>query len=119
MMLVDLDDRVGRDVCDAHAAQQRILEAQRKLAAGAPMAADVLIDLSQNGQTEEVRRRASEAVLDRAGLRPGIEITFAPPTDGGPSVGDVLRERLALLRRRTIEGAIADAAVVDGVASDD
>lgn len=96
--------RAGEVMCDGHAAQQRVLAAQRKLAEATPMMADQLINIALNGQTEEVRRRASEAVLDRAGIRPGVEITLATSSADGPSAGDLLRERLALLRSRTLDG---------------
>lgn len=95
--------RPGEVMCDGHAAQQRIMSAQRKLAAATPAAADQLIDLAVNGKTEDVRRRASEAVLDRAGIRPGVEVTLTERPDGTPDVAAILRERLSTLRARTLE----------------
>ena len=95
-------------MCDSHAIDQRILAARRKLAEAAPRVADGLIDLALNSKSEEVRRRAQEAVLDRAGLRPGLDVQVTEATfDGGRSPGDILRERLAAHRMRTIEGEIA------------
>lgn len=99
----DVVGRAGEIFCDGHAAQQRVGAAQRKLADATPMMADQLIYLALNGQTEEIRRRAAEAVLDRAGIRPGVEITLATTSGDGASAGDILRERLATLRSRTLQ----------------
>lgn len=64
------------------------------------MAADVLVDLALNAQNEDTRRRAAEAVLDRAGIRSGMEIDVSARAAGGPSPAEVLRERLSTLGRR-------------------
>lgn len=95
--------RPGQVLCDEHAVPQLLAAAKRKLAAAAPAAAEELIRISQTADSADVRRRASEAVLDRAGVRSGVEVDLL--VDSGVSPADLLRERLATLRRRTLEGA--------------
>jgi hypothetical protein len=92
--------RPEQALCDTHAVEQRIIAADRKIKEASPMAADVLIDLALNAQHEDVRRRASEGILDRAGIRPGLEIGVSATTAAGLSPADVLRERLATMRAR-------------------
>lgn len=48
--------------------------ARRKLAMAAPEAAGTLIAVSQNADSADVRRPAAEAILDRAGVRAGIDV---------------------------------------------
>lgn len=99
---------VGRPdevLCDQHHVEQRLLSARRRLAQAAPAAADVLADLVHNGSTDDIRRRAAEAVLDRTGLRSGVEVAITSTAEHGPSPADVLRERLARLRERAVEVA--------------
>src|SRR4051794_16916650 len=85
--------RPGQALCDDHAIQQRILAAQRKLAEAAPMAADQLIDLCENAEHADVRRRAAEAILDRTGIRPGVEVRVDVPAPGD-APHELLRARL-------------------------
>lgn len=48
-------------------------------------------------------------MLDRAGIRPGIHVEIAASAELRQSAGDLLRERLEVLRRRTIGPADEDA----------
>lgn len=93
--------RPGQPLCDQHAVEQRQLAARRKLADAADMAADVLIDLAANAVNEDTRRRASEGILDRVGLRPGVDVQVTA-REARVDPAEILRERLALLRRRTL-----------------
>lgn len=97
--------RPGQALCDDHAVQQRVLAAQRALAEAAPMAAEQLIDLCENAPQEDVRRRAAEAILDRVGVRPGVELQVTATDEPGPSPADVLRQRLDRLKGREISPA--------------
>jgi hypothetical protein len=98
--------RPSEPLCDAHAAEQRRLAAARRLAEAAPMAADVLVDLAENSASDETRRRAAEAVLDRTGLRPGVEVSVTTTqAEPGASPAEILRARLERLRERTLEAA--------------
>lgn len=92
--------RPAEDLCDGHAIAQRIAATHRRLVEAAPAAAEQLIDLALNATTQETRRRAAEAVLDRAGLRPGIVVQLnSSAARLDPAV--LIRERLATLRART------------------
>lgn len=101
-----ITSRPDEPLCDAHAAEQRRLAAARRLAEAAPMAAQVLADLMESGSTDEVRRKAAADVLDRTGLRPGVEVTVTTTqAEHGASPAEILRARLDRLRERTLEAA--------------
>ncbi len=103
--------RPGQALCDDPVVQQLVLSAHRRLAQGAPMAAEQ-INLAEHADQADVRRRASEAILDRAGVRAGVEVQVTA-TEQAAAPGAVLRERLALLRRRTLDAAVAETATVE------
>lgn len=63
----------------------------------APYAADLLIDLAENSLSETVRLGASRDILDRAGIRGGIEIDVTV-ADQRPA-GDILRDKMLELRK--------------------
>ena len=97
----DITARTQQALCDLHGAEQAVLAAKRRLAAAAPDAAERLIDLAENGATEDTRRRAAESILDRAGVRGGVDIEVTA-TQQGVAPADVLREKLATLAKRTV-----------------
>lgn len=91
--------RARQVLCDVHGTAASIAAARAKLAAAAPEAAEVLINLSLHGSTEAMKAKASAEVLDRAGVRGGVEVDVTAVV--GPDPASVLRERLATLKRRT------------------
>jgi hypothetical protein len=95
-------------LCDGHHVVQRRLAAYRRLAQGAPLAAEVLVDLVENSANDETRRRAAEAVLDRTGLRPGLDVSVTETKAEGTSPAEILRARLDRLRERSL--AVAESA---------
>lgn len=62
------------------------------------MAADALIELCDNAQVPDVRRRAAEAILDRIGLRAGVEIAVTSD-EVGPDASEIIHARLDALRQ--------------------
>ena len=70
-------------------------------------ATDWLLELAEKSTSDAVRLKATTEVMDRAGLKGGVEIDVNVSETQNP--GDVLRERLEQLKRRTIEGQLADA----------
>lgn len=100
--------RPEQPLCDDHAVQQRVLAARRRLAEHAPLAAEQLIDLCDNADHADVRRRAAEAILDRVGVRPGVDVAVTARTDGKASPAEILRAKIETLRQRTIEGIRED-----------
>lgn len=74
-----------------------VARARAKLTQAAPYAVDVLEDLMLNGISEPVKLKASTEILDRAGVRGGIELDAnLNVTDARPA-SDIVSERLARL----------------------
>jgi len=82
-----------------------LAKARNRLQTAATAAVDVMEDLMYNATSEVVRKGAADSILDRAGVRGGIEI------DSNVMItvnhAEQVRERLAKLR----EGAIAKASL--------
>jgi hypothetical protein len=77
--------------------------ARRKLMQAAPYAVDVLEELMENATVEQVRLKASTEILDRAGVRGGMDIGLDIEVTDGRSPAQIVAERLA----RLAEGAHA------------
>ena len=70
--------------------------ARQKLLQSAPYAVDVLEELMESAQSEPVRLKASTEILDRAGVRGGVEIDVGVDlTVRNPH--EIIKERLARL----------------------
>jgi len=89
-----------------------IERARKKLVQSAPYAVDTLEELMQYATSEPVRLKASTEILDRAGVRGGIELD-ATVTTGERPAADVIAERLDRLRAGAviIAGEIVDRAI--------
>lgn len=75
--------------------------ARRKLAQSAPYAVDVLEELMESAVSEPVRLKASTEILDRAGVRGGMEFDVGVEVIDSRSPGMIVAERL----QRLAEGA--------------
>ena len=85
-----------------------IERARKKLVQAAPYAVDVLEDLMNSAVSEPVRLKASTEILDRAGVRGGIELDGnINVTDARPAA-EIISERL----QRLASGAVNAAAVL-------
>lgn len=95
--------------------------ARRKLIQSAPYAVDVLEELMETAQSEPVRLKASAEILDRAGVRSGMEIDLGVEVRDSRSPAEIVQERLAKLQASAIVTArllpqdtqIQDAEVVE------
>jgi len=79
-----------------------IERARRKLMQSAPYAVDVLEELMENATSEPVRLKASSEILDRAGVRGGMDIDLGVELRDARSPAQIVAERLA----RLTEGAM-------------
>jgi hypothetical protein len=82
-----------------------IERARAKLTQAAPYAVDVLEDLMQNAQSEPVKLKASTEILDRAGVRGGIEFDARLEVTDGRQPAQVVAERLQRLAAGAIQVA--------------
>jgi len=98
-----------------------IERARKKLVQAAPYAVDTLEDLMQNAVSEPVKLKASTEILDRAGVRGGVELDGnISVTDGRPAA-DIIAERLARLATGAIQIAASlssNGTVIDNDNSD-
>jgi hypothetical protein len=88
-----------------HKTSDDIERARAKLVQAAPYAVDMLEDLMENAESEPVKLKAATEILDRAGVRGGIEIDTTVVLDARPAAS-VIAERLD----RIAQGAISTAA---------
>lgn len=91
-----------------------IERARAKLVQSAPYAVDVLEDIMENGQSEPARLKAATEILDRAGVRGGVELDVGVDVQVR-SAADIVQERLQRLALGAIHTAasLPDAQIVD------
>lgn len=77
--------------------------ARRKLMQAAPYAVDVLEDLMESAHREDVKLKASTEILDRAGVRGGMELDVGVEVTNNRPAHQIVAERL----QRLAEGAAA------------
>jgi len=95
-----------------------IERARAKLTQAAPYAVDVLEELMETAESEPVRLKASTEILDRAGVRGGVEFDARIEIDSRPSA-DIIAERLQRLATGAIQTAASLASSGTTVYSDD
>jgi hypothetical protein len=89
-------------LCRIHLRSQRkpgedVERARRKLMQSAPYAVDVLEELMESAISEPVRLKASSEILDRAGVRAGMDIGLDIEVTDMRSPAQIVQERLARL----------------------
>lgn len=87
-----------------HKTSDDIERARAKLQQAAPYAVDMLEDLMENAESEPVKLKAATEILDRAGVRGGIEIDSTVNVDVRPAAS-IISERLNRLASGAIEAA--------------
>jgi hypothetical protein len=85
-----------------HKTSDDIERARQKLVQAAPYAVDMLEDLMENAESEPVKLKAATEILDRAGVRGGIEIDSTVNLDVRPAAS-VIAERIQRLAQGAIE----------------
>jgi hypothetical protein len=81
-----------------------IERARAKLTQAAPYAVDVLEDMMTNAESEPVKLKAATEILDRAGVRGGVELDATVNLDVRPAA-TVIAERLNRLAINAMENA--------------
>jgi hypothetical protein len=98
-----------------------IERARAKLQQAAPFAVNVLEELMETAESEPVKLKAATEILDRAGVRGGVEVDTTVNLDVRPAAS-IIAERLQRLASSAQEAAarlanagndIIDAEVVD------
>ena len=83
-----------------------IERARRKIMQAAPYAVDMLEDLMQNAVSEPVKLTASTEILDRAGIRGGIELDASVSVHDARPAASIIAERLERLKENAIDVAV-------------
>lgn len=91
--------RPGQALCDDHAVELLMSAARRRLMESGLLSVEQLVYLCANAASEMVRLKAAEAILDRIGMRPGVDIQV---TSGEPKDDphQLVRERLRVIASR-------------------
>jgi hypothetical protein len=87
-----------------HKTSDDIERARAKLVQAAPYAVDMLEDLMENAESEPVKLKAATEILDRAGVRGGIEIDSTVNLDVRPAAS-VIAERMQRLALGAMEAS--------------
>lgn len=85
-------------------AEAMVESARLRLIGATDQAVDWLLDLAANSTSDAVRLKATTEVMDRAGVRGGVEVDVQVDTKQDPAT--LIREKLEVLRKRTIEGEV-------------
>jgi len=89
---------------------ENIQAAWKILANGATVAANTLVEISRDGESEAARNQASMAILDRVGIsaKPEVTVRVVPSeysgeglAEGGMTQGEIVRKRLLELAAAT------------------
>jgi hypothetical protein len=87
-----------------HKTSDDIERARNKLVQAAPYAVDILEDLMENAESEPVKLKAATEILDRAGVRGGIEVDTSINIDVRPAAS-IIAERLQRLTATAAEAS--------------
>lgn len=87
-----------------------IERARKKLMQSAPYAVDKLEELMENAISEPVKLKAATEILDRAGIRAGMEIDLGVELKDSRTPAEIIAERLARLKAGAtiIQGELVD-----------
>lgn len=110
--------RHGGDWLDPRIRQNLLMAAYMKLVESTDIAVEALIQVAEHGRREEARVMAAKEILDRAGIRAGVDITIHAAEETGRSTHlDEIREKLDRMadslaaREKLVE--IVDAEIVE------
>jgi len=87
-----------------HKTSDDIERARTKLMQAAPYAVDVLEELMESAESEPVKLKAATEILDRAGVRGGIEVDTSVNIDVRPAAS-IIAERLQRLTTTAMEAS--------------
>jgi hypothetical protein len=105
-------------LCRVHLRSQRkpgedVERARKKLMQSAPYAVDVMEELMESAVSEPVRLKAAAEILDRAGVRGGVDIGVDVQVNDARSPAEIVLDRLNRLRQGAANTAILLGETVD------
>lgn len=111
----------GATVCYKHganlpqvrkAAEARVAEARTRMMGVTPDMFEILLDLTKPGVSEGVRLKAATEIMDRAGLKPGMDVNVTVENVSSP-LDDIQKQLTELASHFTDLGEVQDAEVID------
>ena len=94
------------------AAEARVAEARTRMMGVTPDMFEILLDLTKPGVSEGVRLKAATEIMDRAGLKPGMELNVTVENVSSP-LDDISKQLTELASHFTDLGEVQDAEVID------
>lgn len=89
-------------------AEATLLSARMRLVENTGMALDTLFDLTKPGTADNIRLKASTEILDRAGIKGGVDINVE--VTNNVSLSEDIGKRLEIMRQRQLASAAEAAA---------
>lgn len=103
----------GGDWIDPRVRQSLLMAAYMRLVEASEVAVDTLIWVAVNGKREEARVMAAREILDRSGIRAGVDINVTiPESTSKRSTADQLMERLGAMADSLAAREAAEAASI-------
>jgi len=99
----------GGEWIDPHIRQSYLLSAYARLVEASDDAVDALVDVAVNGKREDARVMAAREILDRAGIRPGVDINIHISGVGSESQTHELAKRLDKIQKNLQAAALIEA----------
>lgn len=121
----------GVERCDIHGGMYLdpedikgiLARGQEKIVAASDIAIEAVIDMIQNSTQDAIRLKAAEMIMDRAGYRPGMELTItegSSAAEGGHATpSELLQERLARLKPKPPEQDVQSITSMPAVVTQD
>lgn len=113
----------GRPYCKVHDSAKidesvingYVVTARERVILAAPAAADALVDLATSAVSEPVQLKAATEILDRAGVRGGVELEVTADVTVTENPAEIVRARLVRLAEAiTARGELEPAPADDG-----
>lgn len=92
-------------------AEATVLSARMRLIGALPMALDTLLDLAENSSADAIKLKAATEILDRSGVKGGMDITVEVTNNSNPS--DDILKKLSIMRDRAVAAKAEEAEIVD------
>jgi len=119
------ESTLGTVVCESHGAKLPAVKAAAanrrqammlRLIDSSDGAVETLVEMMRDASSEAVKLKAATEILDRAGVRGGVDVNLTVDVVTNPA--DILRDRLESLRKRNEAALESEHRIIEGVTVD-